>query len=307
MEPQTKMASRGRGRGMGIVPPPSPGVVESEGSTSDSKGSKVPLPGGTKIGPSSGQQTSHKTPGNIQEVQKYLMSLNEQNVDRHGKEFGDMIVRYIKQSPEKRAGEVASLFYQTITKSRNYSTLGGKVCAEVLNPEADKEIRALFRKELFRMCQGNYKQKEGIRKRSIEEWLGIFTFVTELYRFVRVSGTTIGALGSASREGIAFMLDSKDCTDDEVDCICTIVKSIGPMLESSDEQRKVFNDAVVNKLRTAAIRRETSENATCQILELLEFRARGYKDPAKELKDYYVEAYTDAIARDELFLAGIQD
>ena len=299
------MASRGRGRGMGIVPPPSPGVQEGEGSRGgDSKGDKVPLPGVPKSGSSTAQQTPPKTPSNIMELQKYLFSLNEKNLEKYGKVFGDMVVKYVGHSPEKRAGEVATLLYQTVTKSREHSTLGGKVCACVFNPESDKDIRGLIRKELFRTCQGNYKQKNAIRAKSIEEWLALFSFVVELYHYVRVSGNLINALGTALVEGMNFMLGSKDCTDDEVDCICTAFKAIGPILAKSNEQSE---RAVVNQLRTLAVKRSTSETATCQIIELLEFRARGYSDPNKELKDFYIDAYTDAVARDELFRSGVED
>lgn len=306
------MAGRGRGRGLGIVPPPSPGVADATKSIAiETEPTQE-----EKITPKQKQQKQQqqqrspkrfKTPNTVSELATYLHSLNENNLAKFGPAFSEMAIDFVKVSPEKRTSELVSLLYSTVTSSKEHATLGARVCQEVLGSEGNADIRTQIRRELLRSCQTQYRNRESIRRKSIEDWLALFSFIMELFCYLRVGGECVGALGSAVVEATLFTLDQQDLDDDELECICFRLKDIASVLEASEKTRQKFTKSVVPKLRSLAISRNSSERATCMIMEFLELRARGYQDPGGEISDFYVDALTDAIASDEMFYAGVQN
>lgn len=304
------MAGRGRGRGIGIVPPPSPGVDAPKAIGIHTEAVK-PI-SEEKTSPKQQQQQQRspkqfKTPNTASELATYLYSLNEDNLAQYGPAFSEMAINFVKISPEKRTSELVSLLYSTVTSSREHATLGARVCQEILGPEGDVDIRTQIRRELLRTCQTQYRNRESIRRKSIEDWLALFSFIMALFCHLRVGGECVWALGGAAVEATLFTLDQKDLDDDELECICFSLKDIAPTLEASEKTSKKFSKSVVPKLRSLAISRKASERATCMIMEFLEFRARGYQDPGGEISDFYVDALADAIASDEMFYAGVPE
>ena len=300
------MAGRGRGRGIGIVPPPSPGV---DAPKSIGIGAEAIKPiEGEKNSPKQQQHSPKrfKTPNTVTELASYLHSLNEDNLAKFGPAFSEMVINFVKVSPEKRTSELVSLVYSTVTSSSEHATLGARVCQEILGPEGDLDIRTQIRRELLRTCQAQYKNRESIRRKSIEEWLALFSFIMELFCYLRVGGECVWALGGATVEATLFTLEQRDLDDDEVECICFRLKGIASILEGNERTGQKFSKSVVPKLRSLAISRKASERATCMIMEFLEFRARGYQDPGGEISDFYVDALADAVASDEMFYAGVQ-
>ena len=284
------MAARGRGRGgPSINPPPSPGIQPSA-----SQGSMTaPIPGP--------KQEADRTLSDIKEVAKYLHSLNHGNLSKYGPIFSEMVINFIKKDPDKRLREVASLLVETITKSKDFAPLGGKVCGGILNQESDKEMRGKLRNEILSQCKMQFKQKNSLRAKSIEQWLAIFAFIGALYQRILINGQHLSALGTAILEGISFTFSLSDTDDDEIECVCALFKEIGPVIEG-DEKLKGKCKEVLHMLRTRVISHKSTERMRCLILELLEFRAMGYKDSGKELDDFYPDAMMDAIANDDLHL-----
>ena len=303
------MAGRGRGRVIGIVPPPSPGV---DAPAALGVGLEAPKPTEEEKNSPKQQQTQQpqkqfRTPNTIKELATYLHSLNEDNLSKFGPAFREMATSFVKVSPEKRTTELVSLLYSTVTSSKEHATLGARVCQEILGTgEEDLEIREQMRRELLRTCQKHYKNRESIRRKSIEEWLALYCFLMELFCYLRMGGECIWVLGSAVVDATLFTLEQKNLDDDEVECICISLKGIASLLESNEKTSQKFSGCIVPKLRSLAISRQASERMTCMIMEFLEFRAKGYQDPGREISDFYVDALADAIANDEMFYAGVQ-
>lgn len=270
------MASRGRGRG------------------------KSPRPG--RGGHSSTTGGVPKVPSNVDGLGTYLHSLNDSNFDIYGETFADMVLSY--SSNEQKLQETVNLIFDTTVESRDYAKLGAKVCekiampaSEVGEPDSKLSVRSEFRMMLIKRFHFEYKQKEKIRTNSIEAWLGIFTFLCEIYARLRVNNEPIKVCGNAILSIIQFHLDQMDVVPDEIDCICNNVKLCGQLLEKQnlEEFEKVFTE-----LRKRVISRKTSCQARCAILELIEYRHMGWVDPQKTLEKFYVDAMADAVAEDEL-------
>lgn len=283
------MASRGRGRGGGG------GVGHGTGRPPGrSHASGGAAPGGSKP----------KTPGNVKELGTYLHSLNDSNFQAYGEMFAEMVLDYSKKSKE-RLQETVELIFNTTTQSRDYASLGAKVCEkicqEVAGDSDDKRaVRSEFRKLLFTQIQGNFKNKESIRVQSIEAWLAIFAFMCEILPRVRMGGGKVFTpLCKAIFSSIEFLLAQKDIVFDEIDCMCSCLKVCGKEME---EQCPEKFEETFTELRRKLIFGKKGCQARCSILELIEFRYMRWSDPNNTLTDFYADAMADAAAQDELQL-----
>lgn len=274
------MASRGRGRGKNY---PRPGR------------------GGQSRGGGGGGGGGQKVPSNAEELGTYLHSLNDSNFDAYGAMFADMVLNY--SSNEHKLEEAVSLIFDATVQSRDYAPLGAKVCEKVAmasnedEPDPKHQVRSEFRKMLMKRFHFEFNQKEQIRTTSIEAWLGVFTFLCEVYARIKVNDEPIKVLGSAIMSVVQFHFDQLDIVPDEIDCICSNLKLCGRLVEKQNPEKfmKVFTE-----LRKRVISRKTSCQARCAILELIEYRHMGWHDPQKTLDKFYIDAMADAVAEDEL-------
>ena len=268
------MASRGRGRGKN--PRPGRGGHSSRG-------------GGSKI------------PSNVDELSSYLYSLNESNFDVYGTTFADMVLSY--STNEEKLEEAMNLIFDTTIESRDYASLGAKVCEKIAIPDSENEadskltVRSEFRKVLLKRFHFEYKQKEKIRTTSIEAWLGIFAFLCAIYARLRVKNEPIKVCGNAILSIIQHHFDQLDVVSDEIDCICSNLKLCGELLEKQNPEQF---EKVYTELRKRVISRKTTCQVRCAILEVIEFRYMGWADSQKTLDKFYVDAMANAIAEDEL-------
>lgn len=258
------MASRGRGRGAAKAP--------------------------------SGIAKPPKTPGSVQELNKYLKSLNEGNLGTYGEMFADMVHDYVA-SNDRKLQEAVNLIFDATVESKENTVLGAKVCEKIImTTDKHENAAAAFRHSMLMRIQTEHKRKQEIRAQSIEAWLGIFSFLCELFLRIKIQDQPVPVVGKAILSTTLWMLELSDCDDDEVDCICEELKRIGYLLESisADHVRRVFK-----VLRKKVITCKSTGRVRCLILELLEYRAMGWKDPNGELDEFYIDALPDAVAEDE--------
>lgn len=247
-------------------------------------------------------QRKPKAPDDVKGLSGYLNSLNHGNLDTYGDMFADMVIGYC--SNERRMQEAVNLIFETTCKDREFAPLGAKICRRIVEQPvghqepADKtDTRNTFRKTLLQRFQAEYKNKQSIRAVSIETWLAIFAFLYELFLRVQVQGQPIKVVGSAILSTISWLLQLEDCDDDELECVCLCLKLAGHLLEQINKDQ-VKN--IARLLRAKAINRKSTSRVRCLVLEVLEYRAFGWKDPEGELDQFYCDALPDAIAEDEL-------
>lgn len=281
------MASRGRGRGglgHGASRPPCRSNASGVGGGT--------MPGGA---------SRPKTPGSEKELGTYLHSLNDSNFQAYGGMFADMVLDYSKKGKE-RLQEAVDLIFNTTVQSRDYASLGARVCEKITQEDVGdsdekRAQRVDFRKVLFVQLQGSFKNKEAIRLQSIEAWLGIFAFMCEISPRLTVGGQPISVLSKAILSSIEFILSQEDVVFDEIDCICSCLKVCGKGVEQQCPER--FEE-IFTELRKKLIFGKNSCQARCSILELIEFRHMQWSDHNKTLLNFYPDAMADATAQDEL-------
>lgn len=252
-------------------------------------------------GPSSGKSRQGvDLPSSLDQLKEYLYSLTTGNFGKFGERFGLMARSYLTERP-KEVIAVASMILEAGIHSKETTRLGAMVCKVIIYPNSlpeDQDTAAKsFRNTIIKLLHEKYEERKQIRKKSIETWLAIFSFLSDSYHCLHLpSGKALNLIGKAILEACKFMFDNDDCDDDEIECVCLHLKNNGKMLEEEDPLEV---ERVISELRTRTIARKTTERARCLCMDLIEYRARGYCDPDNKLSDYYLVALQDAIANDE--------
>ena len=270
------MASRGRGRGLGQVG----GVGKSKNSQPVKKAIRVPK--------------------SVDDLAEYLHSLNEKNLEIYGPEFADMVHSFADD--ESKLVDTVQLIFDSTVASRDYSKLGSGICKIIIERESEAGdaggiVKAKFLQKLLQCFQSKVKDMKEIRKRSIEQWLGIFAFFCEVYHDIKVHDQPITFVGKAIIQKIDSMICDCDTIDDEIDTICTKLKVCGRLIEEQDPDSL---ERILIALRKQVISKKSSCQRRCLIMELIELKQSGWIDRDGHLDKFYVDALADAVVEDEL-------
>lgn len=245
-----------------------------------------------------GSKKSLQTPKSINELAEYLHSLNEDNLDIHGTDFADMVHRFA--DTESKLSKTVDLIFDTTVNSRDYSSLGSDVCRFIIQKECEGGSTGTFGSDFLRKLlqrfQSDVTCMKDIRKKSIEHWLGIFAFLCDVYHKVKVSDKPILIVGKAILRNIDSMVNDANVIDDEIDTVCTKLKTCGKLLEEQDPD---FLENIIDNLRKLVINRKSSCQRRCFIMELIELKQLGWVDHSGRLDKFYVDALADAIVEDE--------
>ena len=267
------MSSRGRGRGLGEL-------KRVRGNEPAKKQVRVPK--------------------SLDELAEYLHSLNESNLEVYGPEFADMVHLFVGDDENKLVKTVKLIFDSTVG-SRDYSKLGCGICKLIIERGYEAggtgAFGTKFRAKLLQCFQPKVKDMKEIRSKSIEEWLGIFAFLCEVYCSILVNGQPIAVIGKAIISKIECMLFELEAIDDEMTTICTILKVCGRLLEQQDADSL---ERILVALRKQVISAKSSCQRRCAIMELIELKQMGWIDRDGYLDKFYVDALTDAMVEDEL-------
>ncbi len=277
------MASRGKGRGRVL----------------DTAISSPQNPKASQLSASRSTATP-KIPKDIEVLGTYLFSLNENNFKQYGLLFSEMVIGY--SSTEERLEEAVEMIYNTTVSDRDSAKLGAMICETIINYKAkdmpvQSPVTQDFRKSLLAHFQSDFKQKDTLRGRSVESWLGVFAFLCQIYKVIRIKSQPVTVMGKSILSSVENTLQKQDVVGDEIDCICTQLKECGHLLETHHEEKF---EAIFTGLRRIIIKRHTSCMVRCAVLELIELRYMRWNDPKKVLDKFYVDALADAVAEDEL-------
>ena len=251
-------------------------------------------------GPGKSLNQGDNVPTRLDQLKEYLYSLTVGNFGKFGEKFGQMARGYLMVKT-KEVSAVASMVLEAAMTSKETTRLGAMVCKAIIYPdslpEEQQSVARVFRNTVIELLHKRYEERKQIRKKSIETWLAVFSFLCDSYHYLHLpSGKALSVIGKAILEACKFMLDNDDCDDDEIECMCLHLKNNGKMLEAENPSDV---EHVMSELRTRVISRKTTERGRCLCMDLIEYRARGYCDPDNKLSDYYLVALQDAIANDE--------
>lgn len=248
---------------------------------------------------SDGKKSEHskRTPKSIEELAKYLHSLDERNLDIYGTEFAGMVYRYANS--EEKVSDVVKLVFDTTIASRDYSALGSCVCDFIINkgPADTAAFGSNFLRKLLNHFEPEVKNMESIRSKSIEHWLGIFAFFCEVYHNVKINDEPITLVGKSILQIMETMLSDSDTIDEEIDTICTKLKVCGRLLEDQDP---VLMNNILNTLRKQVIHGKRSCQRKCLIMEVIELKQLGWADRTGSVDKFYADALADAVTEDEV-------
>lgn len=203
----------GRGRGFGV-----PKTQTRPGETADEH----------KNGSSSDRAAEEF------DLEKLLSDLKEVNVDEKVKG----LTKYISSSDSStKIKQVVDLLSQRTMKDSEFAPLAATVANKLCSEESCGNA---FRGCLLKTTQENYKNRESIRKKSKSEWIGLVALICELFNHLRTGQAPLKPLAGAVYQAMSELLREGDTAsqeeeEDEIDCFYQQFKTVGKLLETTDQ------------------------------------------------------------------------
>lgn len=205
----------GRGRGFGV-----PKTQTRPGETADEH----------KNGSSSDRAAEEF------DLEKLLSDLKEVNVDEKVKK----LTKYISSSDSStKIKQVVDLLSQRTMEDSEFAPLAATVANKLCSEESCGNA---FRGCLLQTTQENYKNRENIREKSKREWIGLVGLICELFNHMRTGQAPLKPLAAAVYQTMSELLregdtasQSQEEEEDEIDCFYQQFKTVGKLLETTDQ------------------------------------------------------------------------
>lgn len=184
--------------------------------------------------------------------------------------------------------KVAAVIVDQSLKDQGFSKEAGRICFTIVQAETKESGSNVFRRSLLNRLQQEFKNREETRSRSLQEWVCYVTFICNVFDYLKVNNMPMMALVHPVYDCL-FRLGQADSlrNEEEVDCLVLQLHRIGDQLEKMDVQRM---DDLFFVLRDGFLLQEgLSSLARLLLLEILEFRAGGWRLSDTGQKYYYSE------------------
>ncbi|CAG03137.1 unnamed protein product, partial [Tetraodon nigroviridis] len=209
---------------------------------------------------------------------------------------------------------VSNIIIDQSLKDQMFSKEAGRICYTIVQAEAKQNNGSVFRRNLLNRLQQEFKNREEMRKCSLQEWVCFVTFICNIFDYLKVNNMPMLALvhpvfdclmrltypdallneeevrTSTFKKKLVFTGDTD--TDFlhfllQVDCLVLQLHRIGEQLENANKPRM---DELFFRLRDGFLLQEgLSSMSRLLLLEILEFRAGGWLLSATADKYYYSE------------------
>ncbi len=163
------------------------------------------------------------------------------------------------------------------------------ILSSTLSSDGDNLIGKPFRNALLSHSQSQYNQRKELRLRSVEVWLCMISFLSYLFKYLKAGGQPIRALSGPLSVCFSDILSGDDISDDEIDCVCDLLRNVGSAIAQSSSEQDV---QLIKLVRDKILASSTSNRARCLLLELLEFRAAGWTGK-EEANRFYADTLGD--------------
>ena len=165
----------------------------------------------------------------------------------------DSLAKLIKdfslKSSESLLEEVTAKFIAYCTSDTRLQDVAEHLCQKSLNdmefakPAAQiasklctlENTGVKFRSLFLKQSQDCYKNRDAIRKKSCEEWMGLVSFICQTFNAVRISDAPLKPLAGAAYQVLTELLTAEGRSDDEVDCFNQQFRAAGKLLQSVDK------------------------------------------------------------------------
>ncbi|KAH0629486.1 hypothetical protein JD844_011576 [Phrynosoma platyrhinos] len=183
---------------------------------------------------------------------------------------------------------VANVIVDQSLKDCVFSKEAGRICYTIIQAESKQVGQSVFRRGLLNRLQQEYKDRDELRARSLQAWIGYVTFICSIFDYLRVNNMPMMALVNPVYDCL-FQLAQPDSIrkEEEVDCLVLQLHRIGEQLEKMNSQRM---DELFSHLRDGFLLQEgLSSLSQLLLLEIIEFRAADWKMTDAAQKYYYSE------------------
>ncbi|XP_009431532.1 MIF4G domain-containing protein isoform X1 [Pan troglodytes] len=198
-----------------------------------------------------------------------------------------------------------------------FSKEAGRMCYAIIQAESKQAGQSVFRRGLLNRLQQEYQAREQLRARSLQGWVCYVTFICNIFDYLRVNNMPMMALVNpvydclfrlaqpdslskeeevggpspgTSTEGCRMDSPAQLCVSPlltEVDCLVLQLHRVGEQLEKMNGQRM---DELFVLIRDGfLLPTGLSSLAQLLLLEIIEFRAAGWKTTPAAHKYYYSE------------------
>ncbi|KAI1884072.1 hypothetical protein AGOR_G00222620 [Albula goreensis] len=184
--------------------------------------------------------------------------------------------------------KVSNVIVDQSLKDQVFSKEAGRICYTIVQAEAKANNGNVFRRNLLNRLQQEFKAREETRNRSLQEWVCYVTFICNIFDYLKVNNMPMMALVHPVYDCL-FRLAQSDSlqNEEEVDCLVLQLHRIGDQLEKMNVQRM---DELFHLLRDGFLLHEgLNSMARLLLLEILEFRAGGWRLSDTAQKYYYSE------------------
>lgn len=184
--------------------------------------------------------------------------------------------------------KVSNIIVDQSLKDTMFSKEAGRICYTIVQAEAKQNNGNVFRRHLLNRLQQEFKEREEMRARSLQEWMCYVTFICNIFDYLKVNNMPMVALVHPVYDCL-MRLAKPDAlmNEDEVDCLVVQLHRIGEQLEKADSQR--MNDLFFLLRDGFLLQESLTSMARLLLLEILEFRAGGWMLSSTAHKYYYSE------------------
>ncbi|XP_069785404.1 MIF4G domain-containing protein B isoform X2 [Narcine bancroftii] len=153
--------------------------------------------------------------------------------------------------------KVASVIFEQSMKDLVFSKEAGRICYTIVQAEHKQSGQSNFRRCVLNRLQQEFRLKEQVRESSVNAWVCLVTFICNVFDYLKV------------------------------DCLVLQLHRIGEQLNKTSTQRM---DDLFCLLRDGFLLQDRpSSLSRLLLLEVIEFRAGGWKMSDNAQKYYYSE------------------
>ncbi|XP_068118351.1 MIF4G domain-containing protein [Hyperolius riggenbachi] len=184
--------------------------------------------------------------------------------------------------------KVANVIVEHSMRDATFSKEAGKMCYTIIQGESKQSGRSVFRSALLNRLQSEYRNREEIRSRSVQEWVCYVGFICNVFDYLRVNNMPMLALVNPVYDCLFQLAQPESLQrEEEVDCLVLQLHRVGEQLEKMNTQRM---DELFSILRDSfLLQNGLGSLAQLLLLEIIEYRAAGWKMTDAAQKYYYSE------------------
>ncbi|MXQ87061.1 hypothetical protein E5288_WYG007531 [Bos mutus] len=170
--------------------------------------------------------------------------------------------------------KVANVIVDHSLQDSVFSKEAGRMCYAIIQAESKQAGQSVFRRGLLNRLQQEYQTREQLRARSLQGWVCYVTFICNIFDYLRVNNMPMMALVNPVYDCL-FRLAQPDSLSKEEE----LEKMNGQRM---DELFVLIRDGFLLPAGLSSL-------AQLLLLEIIEFRAAGWKTTPAAHKYYYSE------------------